>query len=391
MSRTLAAAAALALLLTGCSAVDEATGPDPDEAAQRLADGLASGDLAEVRFTGDGAQQSYDEVVEGLGETTPTVSVEDVTEADGTATATLGWSWPVSEQDWTYTSEATLRLADDRWEVSWSPSVVEPSLRAGGTLGRETTTAKRADILGARGERLVTERPVTRFGIDKSAVSAQRAAASAQQLAALVDVDAASYVKQVEASGDLAFVEAIVYRRDEVPVRVGAGYERIKGALAVQDSLALAPTREFAAPILGTVGEATAEMVEEDPERYQPGTEAGLSGLQLRYDQQLGGTPGCRWSRPLPTTSRGCCSPRSRSGARRCGSPSTPGCSRRPSGCWPRSGRRARWSRSGRPPARSSRRPTAPVPTATTWRRTGSSRPAPRSRPSARWRSCGPG
>ncbi len=291
MSRTLAAAA-LALLLTGCSAVEEATGPDPGDAAERLADGLASGDLADVSFTEDGAQQSYDEVVEGLAETTPTVSVEDVTEADGTATATLGWSWPVSEQDWTYTSEATLRLSGDQWQVSWEPSVVEPSLRAGGTLSRRTVASKRADILGARGERLVTERPVTRFGIDKSAVSSQQADASAQQLAALVDVDAASYAKQVKASGDLAFVEAIVYRRDEVPVEVGTGYQRIKGALAVRDSLALAPTREFAAPILGTVGEATAEMVKEDPERYQPGTEAGLSGLQLRYDERLGGTPG---------------------------------------------------------------------------------------------------
>ncbi|HYH34098.1 MAG TPA: penicillin-binding transpeptidase domain-containing protein, partial [Nocardioides sp.] len=41
-----------------------------------------------------------------------------------------------------------------------------------------------------------------------------------------------------------------------------------------------------------SVGPVTAEMVEEDPERYQPGVEAGLSGLQARYDEQLAGTPG---------------------------------------------------------------------------------------------------
>ena len=45
-------------------------------------------------------------------------------------------------------------------------------------------------------------------------------------------------------------------------------------------------------PILGRVGAVTAEMVEEDPERYQPGDVAGLSGLEARYDEQLTGTSG---------------------------------------------------------------------------------------------------
>ncbi|WP_432478066.1 penicillin-binding transpeptidase domain-containing protein [Nocardioides sp. GXQ0305] len=295
LDRTLAGVAATALLLTGCSAVDGATAPDPADAAGQLADGLAEGDLSGVAFTEDGADQAYADVVDGLGEVTPTVSVEEVAEPesdDATAVATLGWTWPVSEQDWTYTTEAELRLVDDHWRVVWEPSLVESSLHAGGTLSRRTVQAGRADIVGARGERLVTERPVARFGIDKSAVSDKKAVASARRLAGLLDIDEAAYVERVKASGDLAFVEGIVYRREEVPVRVAASYERIPGALAVQDSLALAPTRDFAAPILGTVGEATAEMVEEDPERYQPGTEAGLSGLQLRYDEQLAGTPG---------------------------------------------------------------------------------------------------
>ena len=295
MSRTVLAAALLTLPLAGCSAVEEASGPDPADAAERLADGLASGDLSGVGFTEEGAGDAYAEVVEGLGEVEPTVAVEDVSESgseDGTAVVTLGWSWPVSEQDWTYTSEATLRLSGEQWQVVWEPAVVEPSLRTGGTLARETVSARRADILGAGGQRLVTDRPVTRFGIDKSAVSQARAVASARRLAPLLDIDTASYVEQVRAAGELAFVEGIVYRREDVPVRVGSSYERIPGALAVQDTLALAPTREFAAPILGSVGEATAEMVEEDPERYQPGTEAGVSGLQLRYDEQLAGTPG---------------------------------------------------------------------------------------------------
>ncbi len=281
------------LFLTACSnPIDEDSGPDPEPVATALADGLAAGDLAEVAFAGDAnVPKEYAAIVEGMG-VEPTVSVTEVSVADASATAALSWSWPVSEQDWTYPTEATLTLVDDAWTVEWDPAIVEPSLRPGGTLDLTGITAARGEILGAGGQPLVTDRSVTRFGIDKSAVPAARAAESARELAELLDIEVASYVERVKAAGDEAYVEAIVLRREEVPVEVGSGYGRIKGALAIRDTLPLAPTREFAAPILGTVGEPTAEMIEEDPERYAIGQQVGLSGLQLRYDEQLVGTPG---------------------------------------------------------------------------------------------------
>ena len=66
----------------------------------------------------------------------------------------------------------------------------------------------------------------------------------------------------------------------------------MKGGLLVADDLPLGPTRGFATPILGTVGEVTAEMIEEHPDRYQIGDRAGLSGLEQRYDEQLQGSAG---------------------------------------------------------------------------------------------------
>ena len=291
-----AAAALLAVLpLAACTdAVDQVTGPDPVPVAEDLADGLAAGDLSEVAFAADAApaRGEYAAIVEDLADLAPTVAVADVTESGETATATLGWSWPVTEQDWTYTSEATLTLVDDRWQVTWAPSIVEPSLRPGGTLALATVTPRRGRILGAGDRPIVTDRPVTRFGIDKSAVGQRQAVSSARELAALLDIDVAAYVERVKASGDEAFVEGIVHRREDIPPEVGAGYRRIEGALALRDTLPLAPTREFAAPILGTVGEPTAEMIEEDPDRYAIGQQVGRSGLQLRYDEQLAGTPG---------------------------------------------------------------------------------------------------
>jgi cell division protein FtsI/penicillin-binding protein 2 len=62
----------------------------------------------------------------------------------------------------------------------------------------------------------------------------------------------------------------------------------------LSDTLPLAPTREFARAILGTVGPVTAEIVKKSGGAYSAGDEAGLSGLEARYDEQLRGTPGVR-------------------------------------------------------------------------------------------------
>lgn len=52
------------------------------------------------------------------------------------------------------------------------------------------------------------------------------------------------------------------------------------------------PTRVFGQPLLGAVGEVTAEMVRASEGRYVAGDRAGRSGLQGQYDGMLAGTPG---------------------------------------------------------------------------------------------------
>ncbi len=282
-------------LLPACDAAGGDDGPDPDKAAAALASALTTGDFAGVSFTDESTEAvsaAYAELVEGMGDVEPAVEVGDVEESDDVATAALAWAWPLGEQEWSYQTDAALRLVDDEWQVVWTPTVVEPSLTGKEVLESDPIAPERAGITGAGGLALVAERPVVRFGIDRTMVEDQRAGESARRLAELLDIDVASYVKQVEAAGDEAFIEGIVYRRDDVPPQVAQGYHDIDGVLALAGELPLAPTREFAAPILGSVGEVTAEMIEEDPDRYAAGDQAGLSGLQARYDDQLGGTRG---------------------------------------------------------------------------------------------------
>ena len=286
-------------LLAACDAGgDDTDGPDPADTAEALGTALASGEFTEVEFTdvtADAVSTQYTQLVEGMGEVTPSVEVGEVTESGGSgesATAALAWTWPLGEQEWAYAAEAPMRKVDDTWQVVWSPALVEPSLTKDEVLDATSITPQRGAIVGARGQALVVERSVARYGIDRSRVPKARAGESARQLATLAGIDVAPYVKQVEAAGDKAFVEAITYRIEEVPPAFARAFDDIPGAVAVADKLPLAPTREFAAPILGTVGEVTAEMIEKDPDRYQAGDVAGLSGLQARYDDQLRGTPG---------------------------------------------------------------------------------------------------
>ena len=76
-----------------------------------------------------------------------------------------------------------------------------------------------------------------RVGIDKTTLKPAAVKASARSLAQLVDVDVPGFVKQVAATGPKAFVEAIVYRRNDAPLEVLSNLASIPGARAISDRL----------------------------------------------------------------------------------------------------------------------------------------------------------
>src|SRR5204863_326067 len=148
--------------------------------------------------------------VAGMGERTPTVEVDGVEEggSDGTAEATLRWSWDLGgDEPWAYEVTAPLTEGETEWQATWANTLVEPSLEPGDVLDVSSLTPDRGDVLGAQGLALVTERQVTRVGIDKPSVEASLVEASARALATLVGIDPKEYAKRVEAAGPQAFVE----------------------------------------------------------------------------------------------------------------------------------------------------------------------------------------
>ena len=300
MMRRRAAAVTLlvSLVLTACTGDSKDDGssdqPDPQDAATALASGLTAHDLSKVRFTADTAttaQASYDRITKELADEKVRVDTAGVKQTASTAVARLHWTWDLTAATWEYDATAKLTLKDGAWQVAWAPSVVEPSLVEGENLDVSSVLADRGDILGAGGQQIVTERQVSRVGIDKTQLDGADPAISARALAQLVGVDVGPYVKAVKAAGAQAFVEAITFRQEALPPAVSSGIATIAGGRIVAGTLPLAPTADFAAPLLGKVGNVTAEIIAQHPE-YHPGDLAGLSGLEARYDDQLRGTPG---------------------------------------------------------------------------------------------------
>jgi cell division protein FtsI/penicillin-binding protein 2 len=290
MPRPLLLIPAVALLgvLAGCG-VDEAKVAAAEAVAADLARALADGQLEDVPIDSV-AQEQLEAIVAGMG--TPAQVTADEVRVDGdAASVALAWQWPVPGEPWRYEATADLAWSDEQWTVVWSPAVVEPSLTEDEALALTTRQPKRGDLLGAGDVPLVTDRPVVRLGIDKSRIPAKQAPESARALARLLGIAPEPYAARVEKAGEKAFVEALVLRAADAEEVDESALDSIPGAAALPDEVPLAPTRDFAGPILGRVGPATAEIIEASQGQVRRGDQVGLSGLQARYDDQLGGTP----------------------------------------------------------------------------------------------------
>lgn len=289
------AATTLGAGLAACSPAEPEAAPVVADLAAALAAGTPEGVAWEAPGT---AEAQVEAVFAEVGDVPRHVDVatvgEPYTEGDERLVdAELAWRWDLGAEDWAYPSEVTLVLDEeaDAWTVRWRRTVVAPELAEAVGLAAGHTPAERGDVLGADGRPIVVATPVLRVGIDKVALAdpeAQRT--SAEAVATLVGwEDPAAFAEQVLAAGPRAFVEAITVREGVVDL---AALDAIPGATALPDELPLAPTAEFARPLLGRAGPATAEIVEETEGAVRAGELTGLSGLQRTFDELLRGQAG---------------------------------------------------------------------------------------------------
>ncbi|MPV89380.1 penicillin-binding protein [Georgenia ruanii] len=288
-------AVVVALTLAACSPAR----PDPTEAAEALAAALAEGNLDTAPLAAadrERAAAELTEVLAGTGEVDRAVAatVGEVREDGETLTApvTLEWTWELGEQDLAYRTTTTLTHDGEEWTALWSRELVHAAI-GDGVLAVETVPAERGRVLAGDKTPLVMPRPVLRIGVDKANLAPEGVAEVATNLAAALGFDdPQAFADRAVAAGPRAFVEAITVRQEDPGDVDLDAVRQVRGVLLLPDVLPLAPTRQFARPILGTVGPATAEIVEESEGAVRPGDQTGLSGLQRQYDEVLRGRPG---------------------------------------------------------------------------------------------------
>ena len=264
-------------------------------AAAGFAEAWMSGRLADLSWDPGSGDQPAAQVEAWTAGLTPSpqdrpaeVRVTGVTRDGDRATAALEVRWDLGAR-WTYATSLPLRRSQDVWRPVLDPAVVHPALQQDQRLRSRLVQAPRAPITDRHGAVVVTERPVVTVGLQPS--RADDLAATVARVSALTGVDEAPLLERATAAGPDDFVEVVVLRREAYDARRDQ-LRPVPGVVLREGVRQLAPTTAFARALLGSVGPATAEIVEESRGAVRADQAVGLSGLQARYDRQLGGQPG---------------------------------------------------------------------------------------------------
>jgi cell division protein FtsI/penicillin-binding protein 2 len=293
-------ALATALLLLSAPVLGACSGGDDDDvraAAEAFLQAWARGDTAAaagVTTDPDAATALLEQTTTDLPGATLSPTVGDVSVEDGTATVDWTAAWDLAAAPgWEYAATVNLRKGNEDWEVVVEPQLVHPELGPGQHLELTRSLAQRAPITDAAGAPLFTPTEVVNVGVDKAQVTDLPTLAAG--LAAATGIPAGDIVADVQAAPEGQLVPVITLRRPDFE-NIRAQVFDLPGAVFPTELRMLAPTARFASALLGRIGAATAEVIEETQEsgvpRYAAGDQLGLSGLQRAFQEQLAGAPG---------------------------------------------------------------------------------------------------
>ncbi|MEH1101988.1 penicillin-binding transpeptidase domain-containing protein [Micromonospora sp. CPCC 205561] len=299
----LATIALAAGVLSACSAEN-----GPERSVDAFLSGWRSGDLQAVGFVDPtGAKVSAADVSREIRElagelaaTPPTLTragEAKITKDVATAVVRVDWALP-GQVRWAYDRQLRLSRGGDEWRVIWEPQLVHEQLSRGDRLALRRDAATRAAVLDGAGRPIVAPRPVVRVGVQPSEVTdlpgltrKLDAAFRAIRPAITPPVDLSDLPKRLADADFGAFVEVVTLREDAYR-QIKPRIHGLPGTQFRSDKLQLAPTREFARAVLGSVDPAQADDLARHPDRYEAGDLVGHGGLQGRYDERLRGAPG---------------------------------------------------------------------------------------------------
>ena len=303
-----AALAALGVLVLTLSALAGCTSrsstPKEKVAAQAFLDAVGRGDSARAgaattdQTAAVGVITAFTAAL-GVGQphgATGKFAVTEITgKTDDAAVAhySATWSMPNATQPWIYSGQVPMtRLDSGDWTVVWNSSNLHPRLGTGATITLIRTQPPRAALVDGAGADLFVTTGVVTVGMVPSQVT--DLIGEAMVLADALKISAQDIVDDitaVQATRPDDFIEIVTVRRTDYQLVRDQIYD-LPGVQFRTDERLLAPSATFARQLLGTVGPATAQLIDESNGRLAAGDESGLAGLQRALDIQLAGTPG---------------------------------------------------------------------------------------------------
>jgi cell division protein FtsI/penicillin-binding protein 2 len=295
-----AAIALAAGTLTACG-----SGDGPDKSVDAFMSGWRSGNLEAVGFVDPGGKKipAADVVTQikalsgELAATPPALTragEPSVTKDIATSTVNVDWTLPGGAH-WTYPTTVRLNKGDDdKWQVIWEPKIVQETLTEGDEFAIERLTSERAPILDAAGKPIVDARPVVVVGIQPREVIGMGQLVKDLDAAFKsvgVQVGMTDLPARVAAAKPDHFVDVVTLRK-EAYLKIRQRLRDLPGTRFREETRYLAPTREFARALLGTVDPVQKEDIDTNPGKYLVGDVVGHGGLQERYDDRLRGGTG---------------------------------------------------------------------------------------------------
>lgn len=269
-------------------------------AAQRAVDALTNHTIGDGAFAATVGPNEIDDLaatLRGMGTLKPVVTVQNVQLDDqqkrGTARLQADWTIHQGKPHWVQDAYLQLARGADGWTAVWTRDLIASGLERGDRLRAVRLAPLRGEVIGADDERLVWNQDAKRIGLDKLQVPADEQPAAARALAKAVGIEPDAYVAKVASNGPKAFVEAAVVRSvGSEEWSVMAKVASVPGVRVLDAVRPLATSSTFARSLLGSVGEATADIIKASGGTIRDGDLVGLGGLQKARNDTLMGVTG---------------------------------------------------------------------------------------------------
>ncbi|MBW3590442.1 MAG: penicillin-binding protein [Actinobacteria bacterium] len=233
----------------------------------------------------------YESIPEDMGATEYSFELDEVTEDGDLADAAFTATWALEELgEFTYRSELELERHEERWRVVWAPTTIHPDFDYDARFRRTRSWPERGRILALDGQPITEYRDVVVVGIEPQRITDRDA--MIQALVDNLEVDPAEVNAALDRPGlredwFLPVVEIPADRFEELRPIIYP----VPGLVFQSKQDRQPPSEEFARHVIGSVGEITAEGLENRGEIYRRGDLVGRTGLEQVFEGRLAGRP----------------------------------------------------------------------------------------------------